>query len=80
MEYYLAVNRGAPFHFGHPTDSDLMARVHANRNRELFPTHPSCRRLDLRARTDEEERLLQEQLKSIALRLDECLWREDNDQ
>ncbi len=47
MEYYLATNRGAPFHFGHPTNGELMARVHANLNRELFRTHPGHRHLDL---------------------------------
>ncbi len=25
MEYFLATNRGAPFHFGHPTNGELMA-------------------------------------------------------
>ncbi|KAK0224862.1 hypothetical protein EDD85DRAFT_959125 [Armillaria nabsnona] len=30
MAYFLAINRGAPFHFGHPTDSDITAQVHAN--------------------------------------------------
>ncbi len=40
MEYYLTTNRGAPFHFGEPTNRELMARIHANRNRELFHTHP----------------------------------------
>ncbi len=49
MEYFLATNRGAPFHFGKPTDGELMARVHANRNQELFRTHPGHRRPDLRA-------------------------------
>ncbi len=67
MAYYLATNRGAPFHFSHPTDGELTARVHANRNQELFHTHPGQRRPDLRVRTEEEHRLLCEQLESIAL-------------
>ncbi len=54
MEYYLATNRGAPFHFGEPTNGEIMARVHANRNQELFRTHPGHRHPDLRARTEEE--------------------------
>ncbi len=73
MAYYLVINRGAPFHFGHPTDGKLMARVHANCNRELFRTHPGQQRPDLRARTEREDQLLQEQLEHLALRLDECL-------
>ncbi len=55
MEYFLATNRGAPFHFGEPTVGELTARVHANRNRELFRTHPGHRRPDLWARTEEED-------------------------
>ena len=47
MEYYLATNRGALFAFGEPTSRELMARVHANRNRELFRTHPGQRCPDL---------------------------------
>ncbi len=60
MDYFLAMSRGAPFHFGQPTDGELMARVHANQNRELYRTHPSRRRPDLWARTEEEHRLLRE--------------------
>ncbi len=80
MAYYLATNRGAPFHFGNPTDSDIAARAYANRNRELFRTHPGHRCTDLQAQTEEDERLLHEQLESIALRLNEHLHREDNEQ
>ncbi len=78
MEYYLATNRGALFHFGHPTDRELMAQIHANRNWELFRTHPGHRRHNLRAQTGEEHRLLCDQLESLALRLDERLHQEDN--
>ncbi len=78
MEYFLATNRGAPFHFGHPTDGELMARIHANRNREIFRSHPGQRRPDLWARTEEEHRLLRERLEYLALQLNERLHREDN--
>ncbi len=78
MEYFLAINRGALFHFRHPTDGELMARIHANRNWELFRPHPGHRRPDLRAGTEEEERLLREQLERLALQLNERLWGEDN--
>ncbi len=40
MAYYLATHRGAPFHFGEPSSAELVARAYANRNRELFRTHP----------------------------------------
>ncbi len=79
MEYYLATNRGAPFHFGAPTNGEIMARVHANQNRELYGPHPGHQCPDLRARTNEEEQLLRGQLEHLALQLDERLWREDND-
>ncbi len=49
MEYYLATTRGALFHFGEPTNGELMARVYANCHRELFRTHPGRRCPDLRA-------------------------------
>ncbi len=49
MDYFLATSRGAPFHFEQPTNGELMARIHANRNREVFRTHPGQRRPDLRA-------------------------------
>ncbi len=78
MEYFLTANKGAPFHFGEPTDTELVARVYANRNRELFRTHPGHRCPDLRARTEEEQRLLREWLNYFTLRLDERLHREDN--
>ncbi len=78
MEYFLATNRGSPFHFGNPTNGEIMARVHANRNWELYPPHPGHRHPDLWARTQEEESLLQGQLEILALQLDERLWREDN--
>ncbi len=78
MDYYLATSRGAPFHFGQLTNGELMARVHANRNRELYHTHPGRRCPDLRARTEEEHRLLRKRLECLALRLDERLHREDN--
>ncbi len=80
MEYFLATNRGAPFHFGQPTDGEIMARVHANRNQEIFRTHPGRRRPDLRAQTEEERQLLHKQLERLALQLDERLHREDNDE
>ncbi len=67
MAYYLATHRGVPFHFGEPSDSELMARAYANRNRELFRTHPGQRRPDLRERTQEEESILQGQLEILAL-------------
>ncbi len=79
MEYYLATNRGAPFHFGTPTNGEIMARVHANRNWELYGPHPGHQRPDLRTRTEEEERPLHEQLDRLALQLDKRLWREGND-
>ncbi len=78
MDYFLATSRGAPFHFSTPTDRELMARVHTNRNRELYRSHPGCRRPDLQARTEEEHRLLRDRLVSLAWRLDERLHREDN--
>ncbi len=80
MEYFLTTSRGAPFHFGHLTNGEIMARVHANRNRELYGPHPGHRRPDLWARTQEEESLLRGQLEILTLRLDERLWREDNEQ
>ncbi len=58
MDYFLAVNRGAPFHFGEPTNGEIMARVHANRDRSIFRPHPGHRRPDLRERTQEEESIL----------------------
>ncbi len=78
MAYYLAVNRGAPFHFGEPSSAEIVARAYANRNREIFRTHPGQRRPDLWERTQEEESILRGQLEILALRLDERLWREDN--
>ncbi len=67
MDYFLATNRGALFHFGQPTDGELMARVHANQNRELYRTHPGQQCPDLRAQTEEEHRLLRERLGFLAL-------------
>lgn len=55
MEYFLAVNREALFHFGTPTSRDIMAQVYANQNRELYAPHPSVCRTDLQPRTDEEQ-------------------------
>ncbi len=78
MEYFLTTNRGVPFHFGKPTDGELMARIHANRNQELFHTHPGHQRPDLWAQTEEEHQLLRERLECLALRLDERLHWEDN--
>ncbi len=78
MEYYLTTNWGSPFHFGTPTNREIMARVHTNRNQELYRTHPGHRRPDLRAQTEEEEQLLREQLERLTLQYDERLWREDN--
>ncbi len=75
MEYFLATNRRSPFHFGHPTNGELMARIHANRHRQLYPPHPGTRRPDLRARTREEESLLRGQLEILAVQLDERLLR-----
>ncbi len=46
----------------------------------VYATHPGHRRPDLRARMQEEESILRGQLEILALRLDERLWREDNDQ
>ncbi len=78
MDYFLATSRGAPFHFGTPTDGELMARVHANRNREIYRSHPGRRRPDLWAQTEEEHRILRGRLISLTRRLDERLHREDN--
>ncbi len=78
MEYFLATNRGAPFHFGSPTNGEIMARAHANRNRELYATHPGARRPDLRARTREEEALLRGQLEILVVQLDERIERESD--
>ncbi len=71
---------GAPFHFGTP---------YRRGNHGQGPRQPKSGTLwspsrppmpDLRARTGEEECLLQEQLERLALQLDEQLWREDNSQ
>ncbi len=78
MEYFLATNRGAPFHFSAPTDGELMARVYTTRNRELYCSHPGRRCPDLQARTEEEHRVLWNRLASLAWRLDERLHWEDN--
>ncbi len=76
MEYFLATNRGVPFHFGSPTNGEIMARIHANRDRRLYPPHPGARRPDLRPRTQEEESLLRGQLEILTIQLDERLERE----
>ncbi len=78
MDRFLATHRGDPL-VGTSLEAQITARIFANRDRSRFPPAFGGDRLDnLRPRTPAEQRLLENRLRALSIRLRDRLLEEGN--